>query len=68
MLNNGKVVGKGEHLELLNSCEVYREIVKSQLSDKEYKAELRLAEKFVAKHAEHDDAEAAGLARKVEYV
>ena len=68
VLNNGKVVGKGEHLELLNSCEVYREIVKSQLSDKEYKAELRLAEKFVAKHAEHDDAEAAGLARKVEYV
>lgn len=68
VLNNGKVVGKGEHLELLNSCEVYREIVKSQLSDKEYKAELKLAEKFVAKRAEHDDAEAAGLARKVEYV
>lgn len=43
VLNNGKIAGKGKHLELLNSCKVYQEIVKSQLSDKEYKAELKLA-------------------------
>lgn len=43
VLNNGNIAGKGKHLELLNSCKVYQEIVKSQLSDKEYKAELKLA-------------------------
>ncbi len=46
VLNNGKIVGKGRHLELLNSCKVYQEIVKSQLSDKEYAHEQKLAEKF----------------------
>ena len=45
VLNNGKVVGKGKHLELLNKCKVYQEIVKSQFSDKEYAAELKLAER-----------------------
>lgn len=45
VLNNGKVVGKGKHLKLLLECPVYQEIVKSQLSDKEYAAELKLAEK-----------------------
>ena len=45
VLNNGHVVGKGKHLDLLKKCEVYQEIVKSQLSEKEYKAELRKAEK-----------------------
>ena len=45
VLNNGKIVGKGKHLELLSKCEVYREIVKSQLSEKEYAQELRLAER-----------------------
>ncbi len=44
VLNNGKVVGKGTHFELLNKCKVYQEIVKSQLSDTEYKRELQLAE------------------------
>ena len=48
VLNNGKIVGKGKHLELLNSCKVYQEIVKSQLSDKEYAREQKLAEKFKA--------------------
>ena len=47
VLNNGKIVGKGKHLELLNSCKVYQEIVKSQLSDKEYDSELKLARKAV---------------------
>ena len=45
VLNNGKVVGKGKHLELLKNCKVYQEIVKSQLSDQEYAHELRLAGK-----------------------
>lgn len=45
VLNNGKVVGKGRHLELLKTCDVYQEIVKSQLSEIEYKAELKLARK-----------------------
>jgi len=47
VLDNGKVVGKGKHLELLTTCPVYQEIVKSQLSDKEYAAELKLAGKRV---------------------
>ncbi len=46
VLNNGKVVGKGKHLELLQKCQVYQEIVKSQLSDKEYAAEMKAAEKL----------------------
>ncbi len=45
VLDNGKVVGKGKHLELLKSCSVYQEIVKSQLSDKEFASELKLAGK-----------------------
>lgn len=48
VLNDGKMVGKGKHLELISSCEVYREIVKSQLSDKEFKAELKLSKDFVS--------------------
>lgn len=47
VLDNGKVVGKGEHLELLNKCKIYREIVRSQLSDKEYATEMKKAEKAV---------------------
>lgn len=45
VLNDGKIVGKGRHLELLNNCKIYQEIVKSQLSDKEYTSELKLAGK-----------------------
>ena len=47
VLNNGRVVGKGKHLELLNKCTVYQEIVKSQLSDAEYARELKKAGKGV---------------------
>ncbi|MBO4813244.1 ABC transporter ATP-binding protein [Candidatus Saccharibacteria bacterium] len=46
VLDNGRVAGKGTHLELLNHCKIYQEIVKSQFSDKEYKDELKLAEKY----------------------
>lgn len=50
VLNDGRMVGKGKHLELIDSCKVYREIVKSQLSDKEFKAELKLAEEYTTNH------------------
>lgn len=35
VLEEGKMVGKGTHRELLNTCEVYREIAMSQLSEEE---------------------------------
>lgn len=35
VLNEGQIVGKGTHEELLKTCETYREIAKSQLSAKE---------------------------------
>ncbi|MEG0313761.1 MAG: ABC transporter ATP-binding protein [Erysipelotrichaceae bacterium] len=39
VLDNGKIVGKGNHKELLNSCEVYQEIAYSQLSKEELENE-----------------------------
>lgn len=35
VLDEGKIVGKGTHEELLAHCEVYQQIAKSQLSEKE---------------------------------
>lgn len=35
VLDNGRITGIGPHKELLNTCEVYREIVSSQLSEEE---------------------------------
>jgi ATP-binding cassette subfamily B multidrug efflux pump len=35
VLDDGRVVGMGSHRELLRRCEVYREIVSSQLSEEE---------------------------------
>jgi len=35
VLDEGKIVGNGTHQELMKSCEVYREIVSSQLSEEE---------------------------------
>lgn len=37
VLENGRIVGRGTHEELLNSCEEYLEIAKSQLSEAELK-------------------------------
>ncbi|MDE7432062.1 MAG: ABC transporter ATP-binding protein/permease [Lachnospiraceae bacterium] len=37
VLDDGKVAGKGTHEELLQTCEAYKEIAKSQLSEKELK-------------------------------
>ena len=49
VLNNGRIVGKGKHLELLHNCKVYQEIVKSQLSDQEYEKELKSAKEAAGK-------------------
>lgn len=35
VLDDGQIVGRGTHEELLANCEVYQQIAKSQLSDKE---------------------------------
>ena len=42
VLEQGRIVGKGTHHELLKNCKVYFEIAKSQLSDEELKVELAL--------------------------
>ena len=44
VLDQGKVVGKGNHHSLLKSCPVYQEIVKSQISEAEFKKEMKEAE------------------------
>ncbi len=38
VLDDGELVGTGSHRELVKSCQVYREIVTSQLSEEEMKA------------------------------
>ena len=35
VLDDGKIVGKGTHEELLKNCETYQQIARSQLSEKE---------------------------------
>ena len=40
VLDKGKMVGKGTHKELLKDCKVYQSIVKSQLSDAEWRKEM----------------------------
>ena len=47
VLDDGKIVGKGTHAELLKNCEVYREIAESQLS----RAELESAVQTDGKEA-----------------
>lgn len=47
VLDKGKIIGKGRHLELLNSCKVYREIAQSQLSEQEFAVAMTAAEKEV---------------------
>jgi ATP-binding cassette subfamily B protein len=37
VLEEGKLAGMGSHKELMSTCEVYREIVASQLSEEEMK-------------------------------
>lgn len=35
VLDDGKIAGKGTHDELMKTCDIYRQIAKSQLSDKD---------------------------------
>jgi ATP-binding cassette, subfamily B, multidrug efflux pump len=35
VIDNGRIVGKGTHKELLESCETYQQIASSQLSKEE---------------------------------
>lgn len=49
VLDRGKVVGKGKHLELLRDCKVYQEITKSQLSEEEFTKELEAAARLPEK-------------------
>lgn len=44
VLDDGVVVGRGTHEELLRNCEVYLQIAKSQMSEKELNAELAKGE------------------------
>ena len=43
VLNDGKIVGQGTHNTLLNSCDVYKEIVFSQLDKDEIKKTIELS-------------------------
>ncbi len=40
VLDEGKLVGKGTHKELVQSCETYMQIAKSQLSEAEFQASI----------------------------
>ena len=44
MLDDGKIVGKGTHEELLKNCDVYMQIAQSQLSAKELGLDDKVAE------------------------
>ena len=39
VLDEGRIVGKGTHKELLKNCEIYKEIALSQLSKEELENE-----------------------------
>lgn len=41
VLDDGQIVGKGTHEELLQNCEVYQQIAASQLSEEELKAGMQ---------------------------
>ncbi len=41
VLENGSIVGKGTHKELLKTCDVYKEIALSQFSEKELSNEIK---------------------------
>jgi len=40
VLDEGKIVGRGVHKDLLKTCEIYRQIASSQLSEKELAGDL----------------------------
>jgi ATP-binding cassette subfamily B protein len=46
VMNEGRIVGQGTHAELMQICDVYREIVQSQLDASEIEKTLTLSKKF----------------------
>lgn len=46
VMNEGKCVGKGTHQELLKSCKVYQDIVRSQLDPEEVDKTINLVKKM----------------------
>jgi len=48
VLNDGKIVGQGTHKELLKNCEVYQEIVFSQLDEEEIKKTMKLGKQVLS--------------------
>ncbi|MFT3950605.1 MAG: ABC transporter ATP-binding protein [Oscillospiraceae bacterium] len=51
VLDDGEIKGIGTHMELLDSCEVYQQIVRSQLSEDEIAKFKKSAEKEESNHA-----------------
>ncbi len=47
VLNQGKVIGRGNHYELLKDCKVYQEIAKSQFSEQEFASELEKSKHYI---------------------
>ena len=39
VMDDGRIVGKGTHRELMKNCEVYQQIARSQMSEKELNLE-----------------------------
>lgn len=48
VLNEGKMVGKGTHTELLKSCPVYQDIVKSQLDPEEVEKTIKMMQEVTS--------------------
>ena len=46
VLDDGQIVGKGTHKELLKSCEAYYQIASSQLSENELEEDLKEVELY----------------------
>ena len=46
VLDDGQIVGKGTHKELLKNCEAYYQIASSQLSEKELEEDLKEVESY----------------------
>ena len=61
VLDEGRVAGIGTHEELLESCEVYRQIAISQLSEEELKNKTGQNQKTKNAQAETAQAETAGV-------
>ena len=64
VLDDGKIVGKGTHEELLKNCDVYMQIAQSQLSAKELGLDDKASETATDKAVETATDKAADTATK----